>query len=206
MLTKKGDFIELEFTARSNEGVFDTTDSELAKKLGYSKEVKPLKLIIGEGMVIKGLDAELEGKEIGKEYSVEIEPGLGFGERKQELIKIVPLAGFERKPREGEILLIEGVIARVAKIESGRVTLDFNHPLAGKRLHYKFKITKLITDEVEKVKAILDYFGLGYDVIAEGGEIKIKGKPNRLVEELIKKYIKVKVSFNYGADSSSNKG
>ncbi|MEM2932654.1 MAG: peptidylprolyl isomerase [Candidatus Pacearchaeota archaeon] len=197
MLIKKGDFIELEFTASTEAGIFDTTNPEIAKTLGYKRDVKPLKIIVGEHMVIEGLDKQLEGKEINKEYTITIEPKDGFGERKTELIKTVPLNAFEKKPIEGEGLLINGILARVIKVASGRVTLDFNHPLAGKKVFYKFKILRLINDKDERAKTILDYFKTDYKMEEKNDELIIKLKLKiPQIEELIKKYIeKVRVIY-----------
>ncbi len=208
MLTKKGDFIELSFTARTSEGIFDTTDEQIAKQLGYKKEVKPIKIIIGENMIIKGLDKELEGKEVGKNYEIAIQPKDGFGERKAELIKAVSMNAFNDKRilQEGKMLFIDGFIAKVTKVGSGRVLLDFNHPLAGKVLNYSFKIIRIINDEQEKLEAILNYFQINdYKIEKKENfiELKLKQKDSnksygevQRVIELIEKYLKnVKVSI-----------
>ena len=105
MKTKKDDFIELEFTAKFEDGIiFDTNIPEQAKKLNI-KDVKPLALSIGHDMIIKGLDKELEEKEIGKKYSVKIQPEDAFGLRNKELIKMIgeldyPQAGVHKIIKE----------------------------------------------------------------------------------------------------------
>jgi len=201
MEIKKGDFIELEFTGKidnANGEIFDTTNSEIAKKLGYKREVKPIRIIVGEGMIIDGLDKALEGKEIGKQYSIEIMPNEAFGERKRELIKIVPANAFKDKSllREGNTLVIDGFLARIVKVGSGRVLLDLNHPLAGKKLYYEFKILKKIENEEEKLKVILEYFGIkDYKIEKKDGKLILKIKKlDKTIEALIKKYIKIEIT------------
>jgi FKBP-type peptidyl-prolyl cis-trans isomerase 2 len=180
-MISKGDFVELEFTAAVDGEIFDTTDAEIAKSLGYKKEVKPIKIVVGEGMVVRGLDEALLAKEIGKEYEVVLKPNEAFGERRQELIKTFSVNAFKdrRMLKEGNMLFIEGVLAKVVKVASGRVMLDFNHPLAGKEVQYKFKIIRKIEDLGEKVAAILDYYGIkDYKIETNDKKVVVKVKNN----------------------------
>jgi FKBP-type peptidyl-prolyl cis-trans isomerase SlyD len=160
MLTKKKDFVEIDFTGKIKESneVFDTTIKENAKG---SEDIKAQKICIGEGMLIRGFDEALEGKEIGKNYSVELEPKRAFGLRDPKLIKTIPISVFlEQKinPYPGLILNMDGIIARISSISGGRVITDFNLPLAGKTIIYDFKIKKLIEDKDEKLKALAEFF------------------------------------------------
>uniref|UniRef100_A0A7V4N3U0 Peptidyl-prolyl cis-trans isomerase n=1 Tax=Thermodesulfobacterium geofontis TaxID=1295609 RepID=A0A7V4N3U0_9BACT len=191
-MINRGDFIELEFTGIVNGEVFDTTDENIAKSIGYKGEVKPIKIIVGEGMVVRGLDKNLEGKEVGKEYEIKLKPNEAFGEKNAALIKTISINAFNDKSilKENSFINIEGIVARVVKVGSGRVVLDFNHPLAGKEIIYKFKIKRKIEDEEEKVAAILQFFNVKEYKIEKNGSIKIKTKaklPEKVIE-LIKKY------------------
>ncbi len=191
-MINRGDFIELEFTGIVNGEVFDTTDENIAKSIGYKGEVKPIKIIVGEGMVVRGLDKNLEGKEVGKEYEIKLKPNEAFGEKSAALIKTISINAFNDKSilKENSFINIEGIVARVVKVGSGRVVLDFNHPLAGKEIIYKFKIKRKIEDEEEKVAAILQFFNVKEYKIEKNGSIKIKTKaklPEKVIE-LIKKY------------------
>lgn len=193
MIVKKGDFIELDFIGKCDGEIFDTTNSQLAKKLGYKKEVKPIKIIVGERMVIEGLDKAIEGKEINKEYKIKINAKEAFGERKKELIKVVPLHAFNDKNlvKEGNILLVDNILVKIIKVGSGRVLIDMNHPLAGKQVEYEFKILRKIEDNEEKIKAIMEYFKINDYKIEKNEKIIIKVKKlEKKIEELIKKYIK----------------
>ena len=158
---KKNNFIELEFTAKLEDGtIFDTNIPEQAKKLNI-KEVKPLALSIGHDMIIKGLDKELEEKEIGKKYSVEIQPEEAFGLRNKELIKMISLKQFTAKniqPQRGMQLNLDGAVARILSVSGGRVLVDFNNPLAGKKVIYDFKINKKVTNTDDKINALQDFF------------------------------------------------
>ncbi|MBI3333878.1 peptidylprolyl isomerase [Candidatus Pacearchaeota archaeon] len=156
-VTQKNDFIALRFTGYANGELFDSNRDEDAKKLGSTEEPKEAIVVIGQGMVVRGLDKALEGKEIGKEYEVEIDIQEGFGERKRELVKTIPLKVFSEKnvhPRPGMMLALDDMLVKIIAVSGARVITDFNNPLAGKNLKYKFSISRVITDEQEKVKSL----------------------------------------------------
>ena len=92
--TKIKDFVEIKFTGYIDGKVFDSNIDEDLKKV--SPDSKPDKTIIciGEQMVVPGLDKALEGKEINKEYEINIPYTEGFGKKHRELIKTIPLKIF----------------------------------------------------------------------------------------------------------------
>jgi FKBP-type peptidyl-prolyl cis-trans isomerase SlyD len=166
MPLQKKDFVELEFTAKIKETdqIFDTNIKEKAEEIGI-ENVKPLTVCIGEGMVLKGLDNALEGKELNKEYEIELSPQNAFGLRNPSLVKIVPINVFLEKninPYPGLVLDMDGIIARISSVSGGRVLVDFNNPLSGKTVIYSFKITKKIDDSKEKIRILGEYY-LGID-------------------------------------------
>jgi len=160
--TKKNDFIELEFTGKVKDGeVFDTNVPEEAKKIGLEISNSPFVLCLGQEMVIKGLDKELENREIGKEYSVDLLPKDAFQERKSSLIKLIPLNVFTQQkisPRPGMTLALDNMLVKIISVSGGRVLADFNNPLSGKIVTYEFTVKRKIEDINEKVQAITDYF------------------------------------------------
>ncbi len=160
---KKNDFIEIEFTGKSNNQVFDTTNAEEAKKIGLQNPevIKPLIISVGNQMILKGIDEELIDKELNKEYSIYLTPEKAFGKRNPSLIKTYSLSHFTKQkinPYPGLVLQLDNVIARVISVSGGRVTIDFNTPLAGKPVDYNFKITKKIINDKEKINALQDFF------------------------------------------------
>jgi len=184
-MIKKNDFIEIDFTAKIKDGnIFDTTIANEAKKaeiFNEKQDYKPLQICVGQGMVIKGLDSALEGKEIGREYVIDIEPEQAFGKRNPSLIKTMPLSVFKEKevmPYPGLVLNMDGLIVRVASVSGGRVIADFNNPLAGKKVNYKFNIKKEITDKKEKLLTLIEFYLKlnDKDVEIENNIITIKDK------------------------------
>ena len=154
---KKGDFVEIKYTGYVNGEVFDSNIEEDLKKLNPEAKVEKTILAVGEEMVVKGLDNAIEGKEIGKEYRVTFGPKEGFGDRNKELVRTIPLKVFTDKnimPRAGMMFSLDNQIVRIIAVSGGRVMADFNNPLAGKDVEYKFKVIGKVTDDKEKVEAL----------------------------------------------------
>jgi FKBP-type peptidyl-prolyl cis-trans isomerase 2 len=160
---KKNDFVEIEFTARVKGGdIFDTNIKKDAEKLDIDqKKIKPLVLSIGNKMIVEGLDTDLEGKEEGKKYSLEINPEKAFGKRNPQLVRMIPLKVFAEQnvqPQKGMQFSLDGQLVRIISVSGGRVLADFNNPLAGKVVTYDFKINKKVEDLKEKVNALQEFF------------------------------------------------
>src|SRR3989344_8157684 len=143
-LIQKNDFIDITFTGRIKDGeIFDTNVKEDAEKIGLKFNGKPLIICVGQGMVVSGFDNALEGKESGKDYSIELQPKDAFQERQSNLVKLIPIKIFREKkinPYPGMTLNIDNMLVRVISVSGGRVLVDFNNILAGKTVIYTFKI------------------------------------------------------------------
>jgi len=191
--TKKGDFVEIEFLGRNllTGEIFDTNNLEEARKINPKiKETKPLIACIGQGFVVKGFDESLEGKEIGKKQKITLSPENAFGSRNAGLVKMIPMKIFtEQKvyPQAGMTLALDNALVKVVSVSGGRVLVDFNNPLAGKDIEYKFTIKKIITDSKEKVTALQNIlFGQAFefDLQEDGKNKKIIFKDLKLAQLL----------------------
>lgn len=163
MALKKNDFVEIEFIGKTKEGeIFDTNIKSEAEKIGLKLQLdKPFILSIGRGMLLAGFDNELEGKELNKEYSVELSPEQSFGKRDTSLVKMIPLKLFlEQKilPEAGMKLSLDGNVVKIISVSSGRVLVDFNNPLAGKTVIYNYTMKRKVDDINEKINALQDFF------------------------------------------------
>jgi FKBP-type peptidyl-prolyl cis-trans isomerase 2 len=178
-ITKKKDFVEIEFSGYANAELFDSNVKEELKKLDPKAEPKKTVVCIGEKMLVAGLDKALEGKEIGKEYETSFGPKEGFGERKKDLIRTIPMKVFLEKrilPKAGMVLNIDDYIVKVVSVSGGRVLADFNNPLAGKEIKYKFKILKIVEDEKEKCEAVIEsLFKIMIPFEIKGNDVVLKG-------------------------------
>ena len=160
---KEGDFLLVEYTARVKETneIVETTDASKAKEAGIydeSKEYGPTLIILGEGRVVKGFEEKLKELDVEKEVTFELPPEKAYGKRDPTKLRRLPLREFRRaniEPAPGKIVEINGVLAVVRDVSGGRVTVDFNHPLAGKTIVYDVKVVKHVVDDDEKVKLLL---------------------------------------------------
>ena len=170
-VVEKGDFILVELTGRVEETgeVFETTDEETARKAGIYDEgriYEPRVIVVGEGWVLKGLDEGLVGLKVGEEAKVEVHPEDAFGERDPEKIRMVPYRILRSRgitPHVGAQVEFEGRTATVRSIGAGRVQLDYNHPLAGRKLLYEVKVLKRFETEEEKIRALIQRRVAGID-------------------------------------------
>lgn len=184
MTIENNDFVELEFIGRiKGNGVFDTNIEEEAKKSNLYKEngnYKPYVICIGQHNILKGLDDQLIGKDLG-EYDFEINAENGFGKKDAKLMKLILLKLFQKEninPTIGLVVNIDGILGIIRSVSSGRCIVDFNHPLAGKDLSYHVNIKRIINAVKEKVESLL-YFDLymdgnNYDLTDNDGNVEIQ--------------------------------
>jgi peptidylprolyl isomerase len=160
---QKSDFIIVDYTGNVKETgeVFDTTSEETAKEKKLYKEgdiYEPRLVVVGEGWVLKALDEALPTFKIKKNESVEIPPENAFGQRDPEKVKLIPLRRLVARgitPKLGAQIEYDKRLATVRTMGSGRVTLDFNPPLAGKTLVYEVTVQKQLKTAEEKIYALI---------------------------------------------------
>ena len=139
----------------------DTVENDLVVAIDYSlrvdgeiidesSEQEPLEYLQGHQNIIPGLEREMLGMKIGESKEVEVSPEEGYGKADPEAMMEVPKNQFpDHIPAEvGTELQVENengdpVYARIDKVENNIVTLNFNHPLAGKKLHFTVKVLAL---------------------------------------------------------------
>jgi len=180
----KGDFIKLEMTGTAEEtgDVFETTSEETARERGIHSDERtygPRLVIVGESFVLRGLDTRLPGTPIGEEKEIEVPAEEAFGERNPANVQTIPYRVLRSKgvnPAVGAELEIDGRPAVVRSVGAGRVQVDYNHPLAGRKIQYRVKVAELITDEKKKMEALIARRFMG----VEPGEFEIKRAKNKL--------------------------
>ncbi len=169
---KKGDFIELDYTAmiKGNGLVFDTTLEADAKKHKIHSEgmkYKPLVIKVGEGQLVKGLDAFVVDKVPGS-YKVELEPEQAFGKKNAKLLRLVPLSVFHKneiQPVPGLEVELDNNRGIVRTVSGGRVIVDFNHPLSSQDITYDIVVKSIVTDPKTKVEAALELFRIPFEKV-----------------------------------------
>ena len=160
-IVKSKDFIELKFTGYVNGEPFDSNIPEDLKKINPEAEPRKTIVSVGQGMLVKGFDSALPEKEIGKEYEIHVSPKEGFGERNRNHVKTIPLKVFTQQrinPVPGATLSMDNILVKIIAVSGARVITDFNHPLSGKELTYRFTITRKVDDDKEKSEAFFEFF------------------------------------------------
>ncbi|MEM3326359.1 MAG: FKBP-type peptidyl-prolyl cis-trans isomerase, partial [Thermoproteus sp.] len=163
MTLSKGDYILFDYTVivKDDNKVVETTSEAVAKEAGIYKPeeiYEPRLIILGETKLWEPLENALLNADEGKDVEIEIPPEKAYGQRDPNKIKILSIREFHRHgivPHVDDVVEIEGNRARVISISGGRVTLDFNHPLAGKTLIVRGKIVKKLASKEEKVVYII---------------------------------------------------
>lgn len=103
---------------------------------------QPLTITQGDQQVVRGLEQALEGMHVGEHKQVTVQPSEGFGVVLSQNFREVPKDKIPPDLLEvGTELKGDGphghtVFFRIAEVKEQTVVLDFNHPLAGKILHF----------------------------------------------------------------------
>jgi FKBP-type peptidyl-prolyl cis-trans isomerase 2 len=141
MPVKKGDVIKVEYTGTLDDGtVFDSSE----------QHGEPLEFEVGCGKLIGGFEDGVIGMEVNDEKEVRLEPDDAYGDRKETLVKSVPRGQIPKNQEleEGMMLMLtlpdnNQIAATVAALDDQSITLDLNHPLAGKTLIFKIKLIEI---------------------------------------------------------------
>lgn len=185
---KKGDFVEIKFTGLVDNKVFDSNIPEDLKKLNPQAEIEKTIIILGQRMVVPGLDDFIEGKDLQKNYEITLKPKDAFGPRRTELVRIIPLKVFHAQkisPVPGATFVFDNQLAKVITVSGARVITDFNNPLAGKEVTYKFSISRIVSDLKEKAETVCKLvFRYVPEIEVENDQAIIKGP--KILENFVK--------------------
>ncbi|OIO81554.1 hypothetical protein AUJ84_00815 [Candidatus Pacearchaeota archaeon CG1_02_32_132] len=140
-MIKREDEIKVEYEGRFEDGtVFDS--SKIHKK--------PLEFTVGSNQVILGFDKAVLGMKEGEEKEFTVEPEEGYRDYKEDLKKEIPkdIIKGKEEPKPGMVLIMGtpdgGQFPVVVKAVTGdKIIVDFNHPLAGKKLIFKIKVLEV---------------------------------------------------------------
>ena len=111
----------------------------------------PATLALGAGELAPGLERCLAGTQPGGSYAFELEGPQAFGDRREDLVQTVPRSSFP-----ADMALEEGAVVEFASTEGARhaavvrsvhdheVQMDFNHPLAGRRLRFEVEVLAVV--------------------------------------------------------------
>lgn len=153
-----------------------TLKNDAGEFLDSSEGREPLAFIHGLGMLIPGLENELEGKEIGEKLNVTVAPENAYGTRNEELVQIAKKEHFN-EPEEVQVgvqFQMEGpmgqpMVATITKIEGDDVTIDLNHPLADMTLHFDVEILEVRDASEEELASVMQPAGAAEECCNDEG-------------------------------------
>ena len=107
---------------------------------------QPATFKIGDGSLLPGFEQQLFGLKAGDKRIFQIAPEQGFGQHNQQNVQVMPRSQFEGIELSEGLLVIFNDAAKtelpgiVKAFDERQVTVDFNHPLAGKALTFEVEI------------------------------------------------------------------
>lgn len=148
---KKGDIIQVDYIGTFENGtVFDTSIKEEAVKAGFvlRDSYNPLTFTVGDHHVIKGFEDGVLGMKEGQEKVLVVKPSEGYGEfNPSALVKVekekLEVSGGANISIGSQLQASNGAMGVVTEISNSSVTIDFNHPLAGKTLLFRVIVKKI---------------------------------------------------------------
>ncbi len=139
--------VSIHYTLTDDDGV----------QLDSSQNQEPLTYLHGAGNIIPGLENALAGKNVGDSLKVSVEPAEAYGEYQDALVQQAPRdlfeAGQELQPgMRFQAQTDNGPMSVViTEVTDDSVSVDANHPLAGKTLHFDVSVENLREATEEEV-------------------------------------------------------
>lgn len=139
MQISEGTVVVIDYALRNDEGTL----------IDQSHPDQPMAYLHGYRNIIPGLESALEGKVAGDVIEVRVEPTNGYGDTNPALEQVVPMDRFQGIEKievgmEFQASTEQGPVSvRVVKIEDDDVTVDGNHPLAGKPLNFNVTVKEV---------------------------------------------------------------
>lgn len=137
---KTGDTVKVHYTGKLDDGtIFDT-----------SVQREPLQFTIGEGQLIADFEQAVVGMNPGESKIIQIPAHKAYGPHREEMVLVVDRNQFpdDVEPKVDQQLQVqqasgETFVVKVTDVSESSVTLDANHPLAGKDLTFDINLTEI---------------------------------------------------------------
>ncbi|HEX2863885.1 MAG TPA: peptidylprolyl isomerase [Deinococcales bacterium] len=126
--------VSIEYTLTVDGDVVDSTSGG-----------EPVTFLQGQGNILPGLERALNGLSAGESIHVRIAPEEGYGERDDDQVQKLDASVFPEGAEAGMTYMAESedgdeLPLTVLSVDGDTVTVDFNHPLAGKELDFDVKV------------------------------------------------------------------
>ena len=138
---KEGNTVEVHYVGTFDDG----TEFDSSRSRGET-----ITFQVGAGQMISGFDAAVLGMEVGEQKDISLAPEDAYGPHNPDYIKTYPKSVFPQEVQLTEGVSVAGqnelgqqMIAKVLKVEGDQVSLDFNHPMAGKNLNFSIEMVNI---------------------------------------------------------------
>jgi FKBP-type peptidyl-prolyl cis-trans isomerase 2 len=127
---------------------------------GKSEDGKPLEFMVGAGKMIPALEKGLMGMKVGDKKTIVIKAADAYGEWDKNAVQEVPKEQFSKDLAitVGQLYTVQTpqgqLTVKVTAVGPKTVTIDFNHPLAGKDLTFEVQVVK-IRDATKEELAVI---------------------------------------------------
>lgn len=161
---QNGNTVKVHYTGTLDDGsVFDSSETVQEESCGCSCSSsggcepksdcgsEPLEFVIGEGNVIPGFEKAVVGLAVGERVKVTIPFDEAYGPHHEQMVAVVDRSemGSDIEPIEGqqlEVVLQDGssMPVLITEVTDTTVTIDGNHPLAGRDLTFDIKLMEIV--------------------------------------------------------------
>lgn len=150
-VAKIGDTVKVDYVGTLEDGsMFDTSIAAKAQEGGVFDEARPyepLTVNLGKGEVIPWFENGITGMKVGETKKITLTADEAYGQPREELIQKVPADTFswsELIPEVGKTYNFGIAQGTIKDVNDTEITIDFNHPLAGKTLIFDLTVTDII--------------------------------------------------------------
>ena len=138
---ENGDTVKIHYTGKVDDGsVFSSSSNQ-----------GPMQFKLGEGHVILGFEEGVVGMSPGESKSIKIPPEQGLGAHHDQMVQVIDRKQLppDLEPEVGQQLQVrrsggQTMLVTLTDISDATVTLDSNHPLAGKALAFDIKLIEIV--------------------------------------------------------------
>ena len=141
MQAKQGDRVRVHYVGKFPSG--EVFDSSVARN-------EPIEFEVGAGQMIKGFDTAVNGMNVGEKKTVNIDADNAYGQRRDDQLITVERANLPEgmDPKVGDNLAVQDHMGRnipvvVHQLDENHITLDANHPMAGKDLIFEIELVEI---------------------------------------------------------------
>ena len=159
-----------------------TLTLESGKEIDKSPDGEPLGFITGTGQIIPGLEKALMGRVAGDSAKLVVEPEDAYGPVKDDLLQEIPKSQFpsEVDVKPGMAFEAQGpngpFMITVANVnDDDTITVDLNHPMAGKQLHFDVNVVEVRQPTAEELAQAAARFSSGCGCGSEDADTKTCG-------------------------------